>query len=112
LTNIAAVGYVLEGFAYVFGTVLIGAGLYLVMRGTFPAWWRRRLLWPLVHVTATVAQLQGWAAVGLGVSILAIVFTTIAPDLVAGMLVVVALAAYLVAVVLYAFSTWLSRRPA
>ncbi|HEY0829651.1 MAG TPA: hypothetical protein VGE99_00825 [Candidatus Dormibacteraeota bacterium] len=105
-------GYVLEGFAYVFGTMLIGAGLYLVMRGTFPAWWRKRLLWPLVHIRPIVAQLQGWAAVGLGVSILAIVFTTVAPDLVAGVLVVVALAAYLVAVVIYAFSTWLSRRPA
>jgi hypothetical protein len=112
LTNIAAVGYALEGFAYVFGTVLIGAGLYLVMRGTFPAWWRRRLLWPLVHLTPTVSHLQGWAALGLGTSVLAIVFTTVAPDLVAGFLVLVALAAYLVALVIYVFSTWLSRRAA
>ncbi len=107
-----SVGYVVEGFAYVFGTMLIGAGLYLVMRGTFPTWWRRRLLWPLVRVTPTVSHLQGWAAIGLGISVLAIVFTTVAPELVAGLLVVLALAAYLVGVALFVFSTWLSRRPA
>src|SRR5256885_17259057 len=75
-----AVGYVVEGVAYVSGTVLIGAGLYLIMRGTFPAWWQRRFLWPLVRVTPGVAHLQGWAAVGLGISILTIVFTSVAPD--------------------------------
>jgi hypothetical protein len=104
------VGYVLEGVAYVGGTILIGAGLYLVMRGSFPTWWGRRLMWPLVQVTPRVSHLQGWAAIGLGVSILAIVFTTVAPEMVAGVLVVFALAAYLIAVLLYLFSTWLSRR--
>ena len=107
-----AVGYVVEGVAYVSGTVLIGAGLYLIMRGTFPAWWQRRLLWPLVRVTPAVAHLQGWAAVGLGISILAIVFTSVAPDGIAGILVVAAMAAYLVGLVLFLFSTWLSRRRA
>jgi hypothetical protein len=106
------VGYVVEGVAYVGGTVLIGAGLYLVMRGTFPAWWRQRLLWPLVRVTPRVSHLQGWAAIGLGISILAIVFTTVAPDVVAGILVVLAMVAYLVALALFLVSTWLSRRPA
>jgi hypothetical protein len=106
------VGYVVEGLAYVGGTFLVGAGLYLVMRGTFPAWWRRRMLWPLVNVTPRVSHLQGWAAVALGVSILAIVFTTVAPDGVAGILVLLALAAYVGGVALYLFSTWLSRRPA
>lgn len=102
----------MEGVAYVGGTVLIGAGLYLVMRGTFPAWWRQRLLWPLVRVTPRVSHLQGWAAIGLGISILAIVFTTVAPDVVAGILVVLAMVAYLVALALFLVSTWLSRRPA
>jgi hypothetical protein len=106
------VGYVVEGLAYVGGTFLIGAGLYLVMRGTFPAWWRRRMLWPLVHVTPRVSHLQGWAAIAVGISILSIVFTTVAPSLVAGILVVLAFATYLVGVALYLFSTWLSRRPA
>ena len=105
-------GYVVEGVAYVSGTVLIGAGLYLIMRGTFPAWWQRRLLWPLVRVTPGVAHLQGWAAVGLGISILAIVFTSVAPDGIGGFLVLAAMAAYLVGLVLYGISTWLSRRPA
>src|SRR5579864_665612 len=89
------VGYVVEGIAYVGGAVLIGAGLYLVMRGTFPTWWRQRMLWPLVNVTPRVSHLQGWASVALGVSILAIVFTTVAPDTVAGILVVVAFVTYL-----------------
>jgi hypothetical protein len=103
---------VVEGVAYVSGTVLIGAGLYLIMRGTFPAWWQRRFLWPLVRVTPAVAHLQGWAAVGLGISILAIVFTSVAPDGISGILVLGAMAAYLVGLVLYVVSTWLSRRRA
>src|SRR5260370_22757583 len=106
------VGYVVEGLAYVGGAFLIGAGLYLVMRGTFPAWWRKRMLWPLVNVTPRVSHLQGWAEVALGISILSIVFTTVAPEMVAGILVVVAFVTYLGGVVLYLFSTWLSRRPA
>lgn len=105
-------GYVVEGIAYVGGTVLIGAGLYLVLRGNFPAWWRERLLWPLVRVTPTVSHLQGWAAIGLGASIIAIVFTTVAPEVVAGILVLLAIVCYVVGVALFLFSTWLSRRPA
>jgi hypothetical protein len=105
------VGYVVEGVAYVGGTVLIGAGLYLVMRGNFPGWWQQRLLWPLVNVTPRVSHLQGWAAVGLGASIVAIVFTTVAPEMVGGILVLAAIAIYALAVGLFLFSTWLSRRP-
>ncbi|HEV2141190.1 MAG TPA: hypothetical protein VGT01_08350 [Candidatus Dormibacteraeota bacterium] len=105
-------GFVVEGIAYLSGALLIGAGLYLVLRGTFPAWWRQRMLWPLVHVTPRVSHLQGWAAVALGVSILSLVFTTVTPALVAGVLVVFAFVAYLGGVGLYLFSTWLSRRPA
>ncbi len=105
-------GYVVEGIAYVGGTALIGAGLYLVLRGNFPSWWRRRLLWPLVRVTPTVSHLQGWAAIGLGVSVIAIVFTTVAPEVLAGILVLLAIALYVVGVALFLFSTWLSRRAA
>lgn len=105
-------GYVLEGVAYVGGTVLIGAGLYLVMRGNFPTWWQERFAWPLVHVTPLVSHLQGAAAIVIGASVLAIVFTTVAPETVAGLLVIVALAAYVIGVALYVFSTWVSRRPA
>ena len=105
------VGYVVEGLAYVGGTFLIGAGLYLVRRGTFPGWWRRRMLWPLVHVPPRVSHLQGSAAIAVGLSILSIVFTTLAPALVGGILAVFAFVAYLSGVALYLFSTWLSRRP-
>ena len=105
-------GYVVEGVAYVSGVVLIGGGLYLVMRGNFPAWWQRRLLWPLVRVTPTVSFLQGLAAIGLGVSILGIVLSSAVPEAAAGLVVLGALGAYLIALVLFLFGTWLSRRPA
>jgi hypothetical protein len=105
------VGYVVEGIAYLGGALLVGAGLYLVRRGTFPAWWRRRMLWPLVNVTPRVSHLQGWAAIALGVSILSIAFTTVAPDGLAAILVVLGLLAYVGGVALYLLSTWLSRRP-
>lgn len=104
-------GFVVEGVAYVSGACLIGAGLYLILRGNFPAWWQRRLLWPLVHVTPRVSHLQGWAAIGLGASILAIVFSSVFSDSVAGILALFAMTAYLIAVALFLFSTWLSRRP-
>ncbi|OLC21040.1 MAG: hypothetical protein AUH80_05430 [Chloroflexi bacterium 13_1_40CM_4_65_16] len=105
-------GYVVEAVAYLAGAFLIGAGLYLLMRGTFPRWWPGRLLWPLVRVTPFVARLQGLTAIGLGASILIIVFTSIVSGTAGGILVLVALAAYVVALVLYVFSAWLSRRPA
>jgi len=106
------VGYAIETVAYVGGALLIGAGLYLVIRGKFPGWWARRFLWPVVRVTPTIARMQGWAAFGAGASIIAIVFTTVASERVSGMLVLAAIAAYVVAVLLFLFSTWLSRRPA
>jgi hypothetical protein len=56
--------------------------------------------------------MQGWAAVGLGISIVALVFTTVAPDPLGGILVAFALAMYLLAVIFFLLSTWLSRRPA
>ena len=107
-----AVGYVAQGLAYVAGGALLGGGAYLLMRGDFPGWWRERLLWPLVAVTPAVARFQGWAAVGLGLSILAIGFTPIVPEIAAGGLVLVAMVAYLAAVALFLYSTWLSRKVA
>jgi hypothetical protein len=104
------VGYLLEGVAYVSGVFMIGGGVYLVMRGGFPGWWAGRLVWPLRQVTPAVARLQGWAVIGLGVSLLAIVFTTVAPAVVGGILVMGAIAAYSAGLVLFVFSTWLSRR--
>lgn len=104
-------GYALEGAVYVGGTALIASGVYLVLRGNFPAWWRKRFLWPVVNATPRVSHLQGWAAIGLGASTIAIVFSTAAGDIAAGLLVVFALGAYAVAVALFVVSTWLSRRP-
>ena len=105
-------GYVVEGVAYLSGACLIGGGLYLAMRGTFPAWWPQRILWPLVRVTRSVARLQGLTAVAAGASILTIVFTSIVPETTGGILVLAALATYVVALLMFLFSAWLSRRPA
>ena len=105
-------GYVVQGVAYLAGALLIGGGLYVVMRGTFPGWWQKRLLWPVVRVTPTVAHLQGLAAIGLGASILSIVFTSVVSESMGGILILAALAAYGLALVFFLFSTWLSRRPA
>lgn len=104
-------GYVLEGVAYVGGTMLIGAGLYLVISGNFPAWWRQRFAWPLVRITPLVSHLQGAAAIVIGASVLAIVFTTVAPETAAGLLALAALAGYVIGVALYLVSAWVSRRP-
>ena len=70
------------------------------------------MLWPLVRVTSFVARLQGLTAIALGASILVIVLTSIVPETTGGMLVIVALAVYVVALLVYLFSAWLSRRPA
>lgn len=102
----------MQGLAYVAGGALLGAGAYLVLRGDFPGWWRERLLWPLVRVTPAVARLQGWSAVALGLSILAIGFTPIVPEITAGGLALLAMVAYLAAVALFLYSAWLSRRMA
>ena len=98
--------------AYVLGGALLGAGLYLTRQESFPSWWRAWMLWPLVRVTPRVTHLQGWAAVGLGVSILAIGFTPIVPEIVGGVLVLAAMVAYLAGAVLFVYGTYLSRRVA
>jgi hypothetical protein len=109
---IRPVGYVFEGVAYLGGTLLVAGGLYLFIRGALPGWWRRRFMWPLVRATRGVARFQGLAAIALGVSMIVLVFTTVAGEGLAGVLLVAGVAIYVFAVALYLFSTWLSRRPA
>lgn len=109
---IRPVGYVVEGVAYIGGTALVAGGLYLFIRGALPGWWQRRFMWPLVRATRGVARFQGLAAIALGASLIALVFTTVAAESLAGVLAIAGLAAYVVAVGFYVLSTWLSRRPA
>jgi energy-converting hydrogenase Eha subunit A len=59
-----------------------------------------------------VTHLQGWAGVALGVSILAIGFTPVVPEILGGVLVLVAMVGYLAGAVLFVYSTYLSRRVA
>jgi len=70
------------------------------------------MLWPLVRVTPRVTHLQGWAGVALGVSILALGFTPVVPEIVGGVLVLLAVLAYVAGVALFGYSTYLSRRAA
>jgi hypothetical protein len=110
--KIPAVRYVVLGISYVVGGPLLGIGLYLVFAGSFPGWWRDWMLRPVMHVTHTVARLQGLAAIGLGASVVAIGLSTFVPEMVGGGLVLVAIITYLIGAGLFAYSTWLSRRPA
>jgi hypothetical protein len=104
--------YLVMAVAYLLGGILVAVGLFLVRRRSFPAWWKGWMLWPIVRVTPRVTHLQGWAAIGIGISILAIGFTPLVPDLVGGVFVLVAILGYLIGVALFLYSTWLSRRVA
>jgi hypothetical protein len=107
-----SVTYIFMAFALVIGAALVGVGLYLTRRDSFPSRWRSWMLWPLVQVTPQVTHLQGWVGVALGASVLAIGFTTVVPEVVGGVLVVIAMVGYVAAAGLFAYSTYLSRRVA
>ena len=104
-------GWVVLGLSYAVGGPLLGIGLYLVVVGSFPGWWRDWMLRPIVHVTPTVARLQGVTAIGLAASLVAIGLSTFVPQFVGGALIAVAVAAYLIGAGVFVYSTWLSWRP-
>jgi hypothetical protein len=104
--------YLLMAAAFVLGGILLGVGLYLTRQDEFPHWWRSWMLWPLVEVTPRVTHLQGWASVALGASVLAIAFTQVVPEIVGGVLVLIAMVGYLAGAALFVYSTYLSRRVA
>jgi hypothetical protein len=104
--------YLVMTAAFVLGGVLLGVGVYLTRQDEFPSWWQSWMLWPLVEVTPRVTHLQGWAAVALGVSVLAIGLTPVVPEILGGVLVLVAMVGYLAGAALFAYSTYLSRRVA
>jgi hypothetical protein len=101
---------VVLGFTYAVGGPLIGIGLYLLLRGSFPGWWKDWLIRPVVRVTPGVVRLQGLTAIGLGASIVAIGLSMLVSENTGGMLVVIAMAAYLIGAGVFVYSTWLSRR--
>ena len=103
-------GYAVLGFTYAVGGPLIGIGLYLLVRGGFPGWWKDWLIRPLVRVTPGVVRLQGLTAIGLGASIVAIGLSMLVSENTGGLLAVVAMAAYLIGAAVFVLSTWLSRR--
>ena len=110
--GVGVVTYALMAFAYLVGAALAGMGFFLTRRQAFPGWWQPWMMWPLVKLTPPVIHLMGWAGVALGASILAIGFTPLVPEVLGGLLVVVAMLAYVAGVVLFVYSTYLSRRAA
>jgi len=92
------------------GVLLVGAGLFLLLGGDFPGWWERRFIWPLVHLTPGVVRLQGTAGIIIGASILAIILARIMPDPIAGLVVLLAMLAYVAGAAIFVLSAVLSRR--
>jgi hypothetical protein len=104
------VGWVVLGISYAVGAPLLGIGLYIVLRGSFPGWWMEWMLWPVKIVTPGIARLQGATVIALGLSAVAIGLSMWVSEIAGGVLVVVAMAAYLLGAGMYIYSTWLSRR--
>jgi len=98
--------------AYVAGGLMLGGGIFLALFGSLPEWTEGWMLRPIVNLTPMVARLLGGVAIFLGGSILALDVSTLVPEFTGGILVVAAIAAYVIAAGLFTFSTWLSRRPA
>jgi len=96
---------------YVIGGVMCAGGIFIVAHRAFPSWLTGRLLWPLVVVTPLIASLQGWATLCFGIALLAFTFGPFAPAVALDGLRVLVGAAAAAGVVLFAYSTWLSRRP-
>ncbi|GAC1512864.1 MAG: hypothetical protein NVS1B3_16890 [Candidatus Dormibacteraceae bacterium] len=103
-------GWVVLGLSYAVGGPLLGIGLYLVIVGSFPGWWRDWMLRPVVHVTHKVARLQGLTAIALGASVVSIGLSTFTAGLAGGALILVAIVTYLIGAGLFVYSTLLSRR--
>lgn len=98
--------------AYVAGGLMLGSGIFLVLFGSLPAWTASWMLRPIVDLSPTVARLLGAVAIFLGGSIIALDVSTLVSEFTGGILVLGAIAAYVIGAGLFAFSTWLSRRPA
>ena len=103
-------GSVVLVLTYVFGAAIFATGLYLVGRKQFPWWLKQGWLWPLTNVTPRVAVLQGWAGIGLGTSVMAMGVGALIQGVYGGLLVTVGIATYLAGLLLYGYSTYVSRR--
>ena len=104
--------YVVVGLTYLLGGMVFACGVYLMLHNAFPSWWKGWMLWPLVRVTPTVTHLQGWAGITYGGSILLIGFAILAPTVLAGVLFLTAVLAYLAGTYLFLYSTYISRKHA
>lgn len=104
-------GFAIGVVAYFAGVFILGGGVWLIMQGAFPAWWRR-VSWPVLNPSRGVARLQGIGLVALGVSVIALVVTAEFSTSLGRVLIYGAVAAYLVGLALFAVSTWMSRRKA
>ena len=90
---------------------MTASGIFIVAHRAFPKWLTGGLLWPLVVVTPGIASLQGWATLSFGIALLAFTFGPFAPPVALDGLRALAAAGAASGIVLFAYSTWLSRRP-
>jgi len=98
-------------FLYLIGGAMVAGGIYAIAHRALPSWIRGSLLWPLVTVTPAIAVLQGWASVSFGAAVLAFSFAPFAPAGAIEGLRVLAGVGVATGAVLFAYSTWISRRP-
>lgn len=98
-------------FLYLIGGAMVAGGIYVIAHSAFPSWIRGKLLWPLITVTPAIAMLQGWASVSFGVAVLAFSFAPFAPAAAIDGLRALAGVGVAAGSVLFAYSTWISRRP-
>jgi hypothetical protein len=103
-------GRVVLVLTYVFGAALFATGLYLIRRKQFPWWLKQGWLWPVTNVTPRVAVLQGWAGIGFGTSVVAMGAGALIQGVYGGLLVTLGIAAYLAGLLIYGYSTYVSRR--
>ena len=90
---------------------MVASGIYVIAHSAFPAWVKGALLWPLITITPAIATLQGWASVSFGVAVLAFSFAPFAPAPAVGGLGLLAGVSVVAGSLLFAYSTWISRRP-
>ena len=98
-------------FLYLIGGALVAGGIHVIAHRAFPTWVRGGLLWPLITVTPAIAKLQGWASVLFGIAVLAFSFAPFTPAAAIGALQGLALVGAAAGSLLFAYSTWISRRP-
>jgi hypothetical protein len=96
--------------AFIAGLVLIPIGIWLISNARVPAWMKGIWKWPLGNnVTPTVARLQGWSGVLIGVACLEAAVLVLLPGWIAVFGGLIAMALVGAGSFPWVWSVWLSR---